>query len=69
MSKANPTTDYTTDFGKDKTELKCRCDSLACLLMSQGINLTNVYTEAELEVSKDEIIRAAKQFIQRINDY
>tara|TARA_R110000824_G_scaffold258925_1_gene447808 strand:+ start:165 stop:374 length:210 start_codon:yes stop_codon:yes gene_type:complete len=69
MLKANPTTNYNSDFGKAKTELKCRCDALACLLMSQGINLTNVHTEDELKVSKDEVIRVAKEFLQRLNDY
>ena len=51
---------------KAKIELKCRCDTLACQLMSQGINLTNVHTEAEFKTSKDEVIRVAEQFLQRL---
>ena len=53
---------------KAKTELKCRCDTLACQLMSQGINLTKVHTEAELQISKDEVIRVAKQFLQYLDN-
>ena len=54
---------------KAKTELKCRCDALACHLMSQGINLTNIHTEDDLKTSKAEVIKLAKQFIQRLDDY
>ena len=52
---------------KAKTELKCRCDALACHLMSQGINLTNIHTEADLKISKDKVIELAKQFIRRLD--
>jgi hypothetical protein len=51
---------------KAKTELKCRCDSLACQLISQGTGLSNVHTEAELTISKNIVIKLAKDFLKRV---
>ena len=49
---------------KAKTELKCRCDSLACQLISQGTSLTNVHTEEELKASKNMVIKLARDFLK-----
>jgi hypothetical protein len=52
-------------MSKAKTELKCRCDALACQLISQGTNLTNVHTEVELANSRNTVIELTKQFLAR----